>query len=209
MEEKSRKNSTNSTEIESKKKVFTISEFRHEVGIPLIVAKKLIIQGEIKIEKSLDGTLQIAESEVLKIRKLLKNPRKKIKLFFSSLGPGLITGVSDDDPSGIGTYSAVGAKFGPSILWTAIWLLPIMFAVQEICARIGIVTNKGLAKVLLKHYPKKIVLAIVLMLVIANIINIGADLGAMAASLKMIIGVNFYFGLIFFSLFMFTLYLIH
>ena len=200
MEEKNIQNKFIQEKAEKKEKVFTISEFRREVGIPLIVAKKLIVWGEIRAEKSLDGTIQIAEAEVLKIKKALKNPRKKIFLFFRSLGPGLITGVSDDDPSGIGTYSTVGAKFGLSILWMAVWLFPVMFAIQEACARIGIVTNKGLAKVLLKHYRKKIVLGIVSLLIIANVINIGADLGAMAASLKMIIGLNFYFGLVFFAL---------
>jgi len=200
MENKNIQRSNIQPETEKKEKFFSISEFRREVGIPLIVAKKLIIWGEIKAGKAMDGTIMIAESETLKVKELLKNPRKKIKLFFRSLGPGLITGASDDDPSGIGTYSAVGAKFGLSILWTAAWLLPIMFAVQEVCARIGIVTNKGLTKVLLKHYRKKVVLVIVLLLIIANIINIGADLGAMAASLKMVANINFYFGLIFFSL---------
>ncbi len=194
-------NNNSIPEIKNEKKAFfTISEFRCEVGIPLIVAKKLLIWGEVKAEKALDGTVRIAESEVLKIKEVLKNPRKKISLFFKSLGPGLITGASDDDPSGIGTYSAVGAKFGLSILWTAVWLLPIMFAVQEICARIGIVTNKGLTKVLLKRYTKKIVFVIVMLLIVANVINIGADLGAMAASLKMISGIDFYLGLVFFSL---------
>lgn len=198
MENKNIQESTNGEEAGTSK-FFTISEFHHEAGLPLVVVKKMIIWGEIKAERTLDGTIRIAETEALRIRSLLKNPRKKISLFLKSLGPGLVTGVSDDDPSGIGTYSSVGAKFGPSILWTAAWLLPVMFAVQEICARIGIVTNKGLAKVLLKRYKRNLVFVIVLLLIIANIINIGADLGAMSASLQMIVGVNFYFGLIFFS----------
>lgn len=179
-------------ENKNQKKLFNLSEFRREAGIPLILAKKLILWGEVKAEKTLDGTLQIAEDEVLKIKELLKNPKKKFKYFFRALGPGVITGASDDDPSGIGTYSSVGAKFGFAILWMAAWLLPMMLAVQEVCARIGIVTNKGLAGVLLKHYKKKIVLFIVILLIIANVINIGADLGAMAASFLMIFGGNFY-----------------
>lgn len=183
-----------------KERVFTISELRHELGIPLVVVKKLIIWGEIKAVKALDGTFHIAESEVLKIKSALKNPFKKITIFFKSLGPGLITGASDDDPSGIGTYSSVGAKFGLSILWMAAWLLPIMLAVQEICARIGIVTNKGLTKILLKHYRKRLVAVIVLLLITANIINIGADLGAMSASLELVSGIGFFIGLIIFSL---------
>jgi Mn2+/Fe2+ NRAMP family transporter len=184
---------------DSSQKKYTISEFRHEVGIPLIVAKKLLLWGEVEAEKAVDGTFHIAESEVFKIKEDLKNPRKKIKYFIRALGPGLITGASDDDPSGIGTYSSVGAKFGLAIIWMAAWLLPMMLAIQEVCARIGIVTNHGLAGVLQKHYRKKIVYVIVLLLIIANIVNIGADLGAMSASLQMITGINFYFGAIIFA----------
>ncbi|MFH0969361.1 MAG: divalent metal cation transporter [Patescibacteria group bacterium] len=186
---------------EQKEKLFTLSEFRREVGIPLIVAKKLIIWGEVEATKAVDGTFQIAESEVFKIKEFIKHPWNKAKIFFKALGPGLITGASDDDPSGIGTYSSVGAKFGLAILWTAFWLLPIMLAVQEVCARIGVITNKGLVGVLKKHYKKKIVAGIVVFLIIANVINIGADLGAMAASLNLLSGLNFYLGAIAFAIF--------
>lgn len=180
-------------------KLYTLSEFRREVGIPLIIAKKLILWGEVSAMKAVDGTLRIAESEVLKTKEIIKHPFKKARIFFKTLGPGLITGASDDDPSGIGTYSSVGAMFGFAIIWMAIWLLPVMLAVQEACARIGVVTNKGLAGVLQKHYKKKIVVAIVGLLIIANVINIGADLGAMAASLQMLLGINFYLGAILFA----------
>lgn len=174
------------------KKLHTLSEFRREAGIPLVLAKKLVVWGEVEAIRLVDGTIRVTEADVLKIKELAKNPRKKLSLYLKALGPGLITGASDDDPSGIGTYSAVGAMFGLSILWMAAWLLPIMLAVQEACARIGIVTNHGLAGVLQKHYRKKIVAGIVLLLIIANVINIGADLGAMAASLTMLLGINFY-----------------
>ena len=190
---------TNVTQNEQKK-VFTLSEFRREVGIPLGLAKKLIVWGEIEAIKTVDGTLHIAHTEVEVAKKLLGNRKDKALLFFRALGPGLITGASDDDPSGIGTYSSVGAKFGLAILWMAAWLLPIMLAVQEACARIGIVTNQGLAGVLLKHYRKKVVAAVVILLIIANVVNIGADLGAMADSLKMLTGFNFFAGAIFFAL---------
>jgi len=180
---------------------FTLSEFRREVGIPLILARKLIVWGEVKAIKAVDGTLQIAEADVLVVKNLVGNPWTKARLFVKALGPGLITGASDDDPSGIGTYSSVGAQFGLAIIWMAAWLLPIMLAVQEACARIGIVTNKGLAGVLMKHYRKRFVGGLVTILIIANIMNIGADLGAMASALKMISGINFYFGAIFFALF--------
>lgn len=180
-------------------KLFTLSEFRREVGLPLVLAKKLVVFGEVEAVKALDGTLRIAGSEVEKIKTLLKNPRERILFFTKALGPGVVTGASDDDPSGIGTYSSVGARFGLSLLWMAIWLLPVMLAVQEACARIGIVTNKGLAGVLMRHYRKKFVSGVVLLLIVANVVNIGADLGAMAASLAMITGVKFYLGAILFA----------
>ncbi len=185
----------------AKEKLHTLSEFRREVGIPLVVAKKLILWGEVEAVKLMDETLRVTEADVLKIKKLLKNPWKKTSLYFKALGPGLITGASDDDPGGIGTYSSVGAKFGLTLLWLAVWLLPVMFAVQEACARIGIVTNHGLASVLQKHYRRKIVLGIVVLLITANVVNIGADLGAMAASLEMLSGINFFASAIFFLLF--------
>ncbi|HAV11717.1 MAG TPA: iron transporter [Candidatus Moranbacteria bacterium] len=180
-------------------RLLTLSEFRRELGIPLVLAKKLIVWGEVEAVWAIDGTLRIAGAEVLKARALIGNPWTKAKLFVKALGPGLITGASDDDPGGIGTYSAVGAKFGLGMLWMAPWLLPMMIAVQEACARIGIVTNKGLAAVLKENYKRRLVLGTVMLLIIANVINIGADLGAMAASLEMITGVDYYLGAIFFA----------
>ncbi|MFA7209536.1 MAG: divalent metal cation transporter [Parcubacteria group bacterium] len=188
--------------MENKKqeKTFTLSEFRHEVGIPLVLAKKLIIWGEVKAVRTVDGTLQIAKTEAVRIAELIENPWIRAYYFVRALGPGLVTGASDDDPGGIATYSSVGAKFGFGILWMAAWLLPMMLAIQEVCARIGIVTNRGLAGVLQKHYKKKIVSSAVLLLIVANVANIGADLGAMAASLQLLMPVNFYAAAIFFAL---------
>jgi len=183
-----------------KEKFFTLSEFRHEAGIPLILAKKMVIWGVVKAERSIDGTLRIAGPEVKKAIVLIEKPWVKAYYFLRALGPGLITGASDDDPSGIGTYSSVGAKFGFGILWMAAWLLPMMLAVQEVCARIGIVTNRGLAGVLQQHYKKKIVGVAVVLLIFANIVNIGADLGAMAASLRLLVHINFYVAAIFFAI---------
>lgn len=180
--------------------LLTLSEFRRELGIPLVLAKKLIIWGEIEAVKAMDGTLRIAAGEVAAARMLIGTPLKKTYLFIRALGPGLITGASDDDPGGIGTYSAVGAKFGLSILWMAAWLLPMMLAIQETCARIGIVTNKGLAAVLKKYFKKRTVFVAVLLLMIANVVNIGADLGAMAASLTMVTGIEYAKGAIFFAI---------
>jgi NRAMP (natural resistance-associated macrophage protein)-like metal ion transporter len=104
------------------------------------------------------------------------------------LGPGLITGASDDDPSGIATYSQAGAQFGFGLSWVMLFSWPLMCAIQEISARIGRVTGRGIAGNLKAHYPNPVVYSIVSLLLIANIINIGADLGAMGAALKLLVG---------------------
>ncbi|HEX3887904.1 MAG TPA: divalent metal cation transporter [Phenylobacterium sp.] len=104
------------------------------------------------------------------------------------LGPGLITGASDDDPSGIATYSQAGAQFGFGLSWVMLFSWPLMCAIQEISARIGRVTGRGIAGNLKKHYPAPVVYSIVFLLVVANVINLGADLGAMGAGLKLLIG---------------------
>src|SRR5712691_11404847 len=103
----------------------------------------------------------------------------KAKVFVEVLGPGLITGASDDDPSGIGTYSQTGAQFGYAQLWTALFTFPLMTAIQEICARVALQTGSGLAENIRKNYPKPLLYVCVVLLVIANTMNIGADLGAM------------------------------
>ena len=115
---------------------------------------------------------------------------KKIKKFFSSLGPGLITGASDDDPAGIATYSIAGAQARYSTLWTVLFTFPLMSAVQEMCARIGLVTGHGLAGVMRLHYPKLLLYPIAFLVVVANIINIGADLGGMAAASNLLVGIH-------------------
>lgn len=121
---------------------------------------------------------------------------KKIKKFLSILGPGFITGASDDDPSGIATYAQAGALFGYSQLWTALFSLPFMTIVQEMCGRIGMVTGKGIAVIVKENYAKPILYVAVFLLVLANTINIGADLGAMASSAQLLIGIPFIFWLI-------------
>ncbi|MEP7223012.1 MAG: divalent metal cation transporter [Novosphingobium sp.] len=103
------------------------------------------------------------------------------------LGPGLVTGAADDDPSGVGTYSQVGAQFGYGMAWTMFFGFPLLASIQEICAHIGATTGRGIAQNLRRHYPRPLLQAVVLMLVIANVINLGADLGAMAASLALLI----------------------
>lgn len=112
---------------------------------------------------------------------------KRIRKWFKVLGPGFITGASDDDPAGIGTYAQTGALFGFSQAWTALFSFPLMSAVQEMCGRIGLVTGKGLAGVIKQHYSKSVLYPSVALLLIANTINIGADLGAMAAALQLLI----------------------
>lgn len=108
-------------------------------------------------------------------------------------GPGLITGAVDDDPSGIATYSQTGAQFGFGQLWTALYQLPLIIAVQEACARIGAVTGKGLAGVVKEHYSKKLLTAVVLLVVAANTINIGADIGAIASAAQLVFDLPFVF----------------
>ena len=117
---------------------------------------------------------------------------RKLKAYLRSLGPGLVTGASDDDPSGIGTYSQTGAQFGYVQLWTVLFTFPLMAAIQEICARIALQTGGGLAEAIRRHYPKPVLYFCVCLLFIANTINLGTDLGAMAASGEMLLGFPFH-----------------
>jgi NRAMP (natural resistance-associated macrophage protein)-like metal ion transporter len=115
-----------------------------------------------------------------------KNIKHKFGRILRIFGPGLITGAADDDPSGIATYSQTGAQFGFAQLWTAVFMYPLQTAVQEACARIGAVTGRGLSEVVKENYSKTILFAVVLLVVVANTINIGADIGAMAASAQLL-----------------------
>src|SRR3989454_11057733 len=117
----------------------------------------------------------------------MSRERNPVKRFFKVLGPGLITGASDDDPSGIGTYSVAGATLGFTTLWTALFTLPLMIAALQICARIGMVSGMGLAAVLRRHYARNLLYLTVIGLVIANTINAGADIGAIAAGINLLI----------------------
>lgn len=111
---------------------------------------------------------------------------KRISRLLRILGPGIVTGAADDDPSGIATYSQAGAQFGTQMPWTMLFTYPLMTAVQEACMRIGAVTGKGLATAVREHYPKKILYPIVFLVVAANTLNIGSDIGAMAASAQLL-----------------------
>ena len=108
--------------------------------------------------------------------------------FLKTLGPGLVTGAADDDPSGIATYSQVGAQFGYGLSWSMLFIFPFMAVIQEIAARIGCVTGRGISQNLRRHYSPWLLRAVVGLLLVANVINLGSDLGAMAASLALLIG---------------------
>jgi len=108
------------------------------------------------------------------------------KIILKSLGPGVVTGAADDDPSGIATYSQAGANFGFGMLWMAVFQYPLMTVIQEICARIGLITGDGLAAVIKRKYSNKVVLPLASLLLIANTINIGADIGAMGAAVRLV-----------------------
>jgi NRAMP (natural resistance-associated macrophage protein)-like metal ion transporter len=110
--------------------------------------------------------------------------------FFRKLGPGLVTGASDDDPSGIGTYSQVGAQFGYGMLWTMVLSYPLMVAIQEISARIGRVTGVGIAANLRNNYPKPLLYFVLFVVSVANVFNLGADIGAMGAATQLVLPGN-------------------
>ncbi len=125
-------------------------------------------------------------------------PRRSLLRLF---GPGLITGASDDDPSGIATYSQAGAQFGYAMGWLMLFSWPLMAAIQEISARIGRVTGKGIAGNIREHYPASLLRAIVLLLLVANVINLAADLGAMGDALRLLLGGSAQLYVVVFALF--------
>ena len=146
---------------------------------------------------ALDRAVREAE-RVVPTKKLAK----KTLHYWKALGPGLTTGASDDDPSGIATYSQTGAQFGFNFLWTSVFTFPLMATVQEMCARIGIVTGRGLAGNIRLHFPKKILFLSAWLLFMANAFNIGADVGAMAKAAQLLQPkLNFYFMVIAFTVF--------
>ena len=116
----------------------------------------------------------------------MKKTWRKVCGYFKDLGPGLITGASDDDPSGIATYSQTGAKYGFNLLWLSAWTFPLMAIIQEMCARIALVTGRGLAANIKRSYSRKMLYFCTALLFIANTLNIGADLGAMAKGVQLI-----------------------
>ncbi len=114
----------------------------------------------------------------------------RLRRFFSKLGPGLVTGAADDDPSGVATYSIVGAQLGTSMLWTAVLTWPLMGCVQFMCARIGMVTGGGLASALVKKLPRSLLIVFTIALLMANTINVAADLAGMSDAAEMLTGLD-------------------
>jgi NRAMP (natural resistance-associated macrophage protein)-like metal ion transporter len=122
-----------------------------------------------------------------------QNKPMGVRGFFAGLGPGLVTGAADDDPSGISTYSVTGASFGYSPLWTALFSFPLMVAIQLMCSRLGMVTGKGLAGVIRARYPKWVLWSACALLIVANTVNIGADLGGMGKVTEMMTGIDSFY----------------
>jgi Mn2+/Fe2+ NRAMP family transporter len=135
--------------------------------------------GWIQIASQAYGVPMRGDDKSMSVR-FSRNPFSR---FLRILGPGLITGAADDDPSGIATYSQTGAQFGYGQLWIALFTLPLMTAIQEACARIGLVTGKGIVAIVRERYGARLTFAVVLLVLVANTINIGADLGLWARRL--------------------------
>jgi NRAMP (natural resistance-associated macrophage protein)-like metal ion transporter len=157
------------------------------------------------LEKVAESPAYILDKTVSSSQKIssatVDRPVKRAKRYWQSLGPGLTTGAADDDPSGIATYSQTGAQYGFQLLWMSIFTFPLMSIVQEMCARIGLVTGRGLAANIRRHFPPWALYTATTLLIAANTFNIGADLGAMAAASKLLFpNVEFVFLIIFFTL---------
>ena len=120
--------------------------------------------------------------------------------FLRRLGPGIVTGAADDDPSGIGTYTSVGATAGYGFLWSALWLLPFAYAVQESCARLALVTGQGLASIIKSRMPRWVLVIAVLLVAVANTVNIAANLSIMSAALGLLVPIEQWAGVLMFAI---------
>ncbi|HEY5383261.1 MAG TPA: divalent metal cation transporter [Candidatus Paceibacterota bacterium] len=159
------------------------------------IAESFFEAPAVTLEKGIEVTEQ-AEKKLVS-----KKPFKAAEEYFNTLGPGLTTGAADDDPSGIATYSQTGAQYGFQLLWLSLFSFPLMAVVQEMCARIGLVTGEGLAANIRRQYPKKVLYLCVSLLFVANTFNLGADLGAMAKATQLLVpGAQFAFLIIGFAL---------
>lgn len=133
---------------------------------------------------ALENTLRVSEDLVKQVGS--ETPVRKAREYWHLLGPGLTTGAADDDPSGITTYSQAGAQYGLQLLWLAGFTFPLMAVIQEMCARLGMVTGRGLAANIRAHFPRSVLYTCTILLLIANTFNIGADLGAMAKATQLL-----------------------
>ncbi len=141
--------------------------------------EKIIAAPAVLLEEGVE-TFNKIEKELIS-----KKPVSAARKYWNNLGPGLTTGASDDDPSGIATYSQAGAQYGTQLIWLSLFTFPLMAVVQEMCARIGMVSGKGLAANIRTHYSKTLLYIATFFLVAANVFNIGANLGAMAQGVKL------------------------
>lgn len=144
------------------------------------------------IEEAFELPAEILEEGVEFVEKeekalVSKKPFRRAEEYWNTLGPGLTTGAADDDPSGIATYSQAGAQYGLQLIWMSVFTYPFMATVQEMCARIGIVSGEGLAANIRKHYPKYALYGATMLLFVANTFNIAADLGAMSAATRLVL----------------------
>src|SRR5581483_1845535 len=150
--------------------------------MPKNIVERTIETPAIALDRGIEGGQKIAQTIPLNGQQ----PLRRAKNYWYLLGPGLTTGASDDDPSGIATYSQAGAQFGFGLLWLAALTFPLMAVVQEMCARIGLVTGRGLAGNIRVHFGKKILYFSTLCLFAANTFNIGGDIGAIASAVQLI-----------------------
>jgi NRAMP (natural resistance-associated macrophage protein)-like metal ion transporter len=149
--------------------------------------------------KILEEGIQLVEREERVL--ISKRPFKLAEEYWDTLGPGLTTGAADDDPSGIATYSQAGARYGLQLIWLSVFTYPFMAVIQEMCARIGIVSGQGLAANIRREYPARVLYTVTALLFFANVLNIAADLGAMAAAVRLVFpGVELELVVIFFAL---------
>lgn len=145
------------------------------------IIEKMMESPAVALDKTLSATKQLGQGITN------QQPLKKARAYWKTLGPGLTTGAADDDPSGIATYSQTGARYGFQLLWLAGFTFPLMAIIQEMCARIGLVTGQGLAANIRANYPRWVLYVATILLFIANTLNIGADLGAMAKATQLLI----------------------
>ena len=164
----------------------------------VLIIEPVALLGRIEIRRAVDRIAHRLSDSARILLRMAKFSRQ-VKELLKIAGPGIITGAADDDPSGIATYTQTGAQFGYGQLWTALLVLPMLIAVQEACARIGAVTGKGIAAVVKEHYSKKELYGMLVLIVVANTINLGADLGAMGAAAQLIVPVNFTVLVLFFT----------